>query len=48
MGGRWQKALDSAEERWLGPGSPAPAQLSGDEPEIALSAYSLVLFTASR
>ena len=32
-GSRWSKALDSADAKWLGPGSPAPAQLTfGPEP----------------
>jgi maltooligosyltrehalose trehalohydrolase len=43
--GRWHKRLDSAEERWNGPGSQAPAVLAS-EGEVDLSLYpqSFVLF----
>jgi maltooligosyltrehalose trehalohydrolase len=34
--GRWRKRLDSAEEQWGGPGSPAPADLEADG-EMALT-----------
>ncbi len=44
-GGRWEKVLDSAEARWGGPGSPAPAALPpGGEISLTLGPQSVVLF----
>ncbi len=44
-GGRWEKVLDSAEARWRGPGSPAPAALpAGGEISLTLAPQSVVLF----
>lgn len=34
--GRWRKLLDSAEERWRGPGSPTPAMLDSER-ELSLA-----------
>jgi maltooligosyltrehalose trehalohydrolase len=43
--GRWQKVLDSAEERWHGSGTSLPEQLdSKGEATLALSPQALVLF----
>jgi maltooligosyltrehalose trehalohydrolase len=44
--GVWDRALDSAEARWGGPGSPAPAELRA-EPEVrfALAPLSVVVYT---
>jgi maltooligosyltrehalose trehalohydrolase len=43
--GRWRKILDSADERWGGPGSPAPATIDADGgARAALPAWSAVLF----
>jgi maltooligosyltrehalose trehalohydrolase len=43
--GRWSKELDSAEERWLGPGSPAPGHIPADgSRRLSLSPYSAVVF----
>jgi maltooligosyltrehalose trehalohydrolase len=43
--GNWEKRLDSADERWLGPGSQVPPRLdSHGETRLTLSAYGLVLF----
>ncbi len=45
LGGRWEKVLDSAEARWGGPGSPAPAALPpGGEISLTLGPQSVVLF----
>jgi maltooligosyltrehalose trehalohydrolase len=42
---RWSKLLDSAEERWCGPGSTAPAELQSDgEVRLTLPPESLVLY----
>ncbi|MHB1042387.1 MAG: malto-oligosyltrehalose trehalohydrolase [Eubacteriales bacterium] len=43
--GRWRKALDSGEERWLGPGSTLPAVLeSPGKVRLTLSPRACVLF----
>lgn len=43
--GRWHKRLDSADERWQGPGSPVPAVLTSDgEVSLTLPAQAFVLF----
>jgi maltooligosyltrehalose trehalohydrolase len=43
--GRWHKRLDSAEERWNGPGSPTPAVLSSEgEVDLGLPPQAFVLF----
>ena len=43
--GRWEKVLDSAEGRWRGPGSPAPAAVqAGGEISLTLAPQSVVLF----
>jgi maltooligosyltrehalose trehalohydrolase len=46
--GRWRKALDTAEARWAGPGSPAPDSLDSPDEPPALAPHSAVLYTASR
>ena len=43
-GGLWEKLLDSAQERWGGPGSPAAARLVGAPVELALAPRSVVLY----
>ena len=46
--GMWSKLTDSAEERWSGPGSPAPATIdSQGEASLALSPKSLVAYAKS-
>jgi maltooligosyltrehalose trehalohydrolase len=43
--GRWVKELDSAEERWLGPGSPVPWVVASEAPrEQHLQPYAAVVF----
>lgn len=43
--GSWIKLIDSAEERWLGPGSPAPAKIdSQGEVSLALAPKSFVAY----
>ncbi|HYG62639.1 MAG TPA: DUF3459 domain-containing protein, partial [Thermoanaerobaculia bacterium] len=43
--GRWTKVLDSAEERWGGPGSDAPAEAeSGGEVQVTVAGRSVVLY----
>ena len=44
--GRWDKRLDSAEARWGGPGSQAPAAIEADggETALSLSPYSILLY----
>lgn len=43
--GRWAKQLDSADDRWQGPGSTVPARLSSDgEMTLALPPHAFVLF----
>jgi maltooligosyltrehalose trehalohydrolase len=43
--GAWRKALDSAEERWEGPGSAVPAELTGGQDiEFSLAPHAAVLF----
>jgi maltooligosyltrehalose trehalohydrolase len=43
--GRWLKQLDSADKRWYGPGSTAPAELEADgEVSLTLPPESLVLY----
>lgn len=47
--GAWQKLLDSAEKRWLGPGSPAPETLTASgEVSLTLSPQAFVLFAQTR
>jgi maltooligosyltrehalose trehalohydrolase len=45
VGGRWRRALDSADERWHGPGSRMPATLDagGAGLRLALAAHSAVV-----
>jgi maltooligosyltrehalose trehalohydrolase len=43
LDGTWQKELDSAEERWLGGGSPAPARFEG-ETQLTLAPKSFCLY----
>jgi len=44
--GRWDKALDSAEERWLGPGSSLPALLDAEERvTLEVQPWSFALYT---
>ena len=46
--GAWNKLIDSAEERWSGPGSPAPATVdSQGEVSLALSPKSFVAYAKS-
>jgi maltooligosyltrehalose trehalohydrolase len=48
-GGAWRKELDSAEERWGGPGTDVPATLSGgDDIKLQLGPWSFVLFVRER
>jgi maltooligosyltrehalose trehalohydrolase len=48
-GGRWNKRLDSAEERWNGPGSPMPAEItSGGKVGLTLQPKAFVLFIRER
>jgi maltooligosyltrehalose trehalohydrolase len=43
--GRWTKRLDSADERWGGPGSLVPDEIISDgEAALGLSPYAFVLF----
>jgi maltooligosyltrehalose trehalohydrolase len=43
--GTWVKQLDSADPRWLGPGSPAPAELRADsEVRFTLAPTSVVVY----
>jgi len=43
--GRWRKRLDSAEPRWRGPGSSAPAELDATtSPTVTLPPWTAVLF----
>jgi maltooligosyltrehalose trehalohydrolase len=45
--GRFLKVLDSAEERWGGPGSPAPARVDSDRAaRVGLAPWSVVAFSA--
>jgi maltooligosyltrehalose trehalohydrolase len=47
--GRWQKRLDSAEERWQGPGSQIPMEIISEGfVTMALSSYAVLLFTRER
>jgi maltooligosyltrehalose trehalohydrolase len=44
-GGQWAKQLDSADERWQGPGSQVPAEIISDrEAALSLSPYAFALF----
>jgi maltooligosyltrehalose trehalohydrolase len=44
-GGQWHKTLDSADQRWQGPGSSVPASFeSGGEAQLSLSPESFLLF----
>ena len=46
--GSWSKLIDSAEERWLGPGSSAPAKInSAGETSLVLAPKSLVVYAQS-
>jgi maltooligosyltrehalose trehalohydrolase len=46
--GSWTKLLDSAESRWSGPGSSAPAKIdSKGETTLALSPKSFVVYAKS-
>jgi maltooligosyltrehalose trehalohydrolase len=48
-GGHWRKILDSADQRWLGPGSSLPASLeSTGEAHLSLSPESLSVFQRGR
>lgn len=43
--GRWAKLLDTAEERWAGPGSEAPAQLGvNDEIRLRVPAHAAIVY----
>ena len=45
--GAWRKELDSAQERWQGPGSTVPAEVTGDRDiELLLAPHAAVLFIA--
>lgn len=47
--GRWQRLMDSAEERWQGPGSAAPESLeSTGSVTVTLRPYSFALFGGGR
>lgn len=47
--GNWIKRLDSADERWQGPGSQVPAEIISDgEMALPLSPYSFILFTRKK
>jgi maltooligosyltrehalose trehalohydrolase len=47
--GSWTKLIDSAEERWSGPGSPTPARIdSQGEISLAVSPKSFVVYAESR
>jgi maltooligosyltrehalose trehalohydrolase len=47
--GRWQKQLDSAEERWKGPGSSVPSDLFSDgEVTLTLTPHAFMLFTRNK
>jgi len=47
--GRWHKQLDSAEERWSGPGSLVPARITSEgEVDLSLSPQSFVLFISRK
>jgi maltooligosyltrehalose trehalohydrolase len=41
--GRWEKLMDSADQRWAGPGSQTPDELGGDE-RLQLGPTSFVLY----
>lgn len=44
-GGQWHKILDSADQRWQGPGSSVPASFeSGGEAQLSLSPESFLVF----
>lgn len=46
--GRWEKLLDSAEERWAGPGSPLPSWIPCQGTALlSLAPFSAVLFSRS-
>jgi len=46
--GKWRKLIDSAEQRWSGPGSEAPAEIeSNGEISLALSPKSFVVYSHS-
>ena len=48
-GGPWRKELDSADERWGGPGTDVPATLpGGDDLKLQLGPWSFVLFVRER
>lgn len=44
--GHWQKLLDSADDRWLGPGATLPEKLTSDQP-VTIPAKSFVLYQTS-
>ena len=41
--GRWEKLMDSGDQRWAGPGSRTPDELGGDE-RLQLGPTSFVLY----
>ena len=44
-GGAWEKRLDSADARWGGPGTPAPAEVQGEgEISLTLQPWSAVVY----
>lgn len=42
--GKWQKILDSTEEKWLGNGSKLPEKINSETPEIAIAPHSFVVY----
>jgi maltooligosyltrehalose trehalohydrolase len=47
--GRWRKRIDSAESRWLGPGSGVPDILQANGTlELDMAPYSMAVFSRDR
>jgi maltooligosyltrehalose trehalohydrolase len=47
--GNWRKVLDSADPKWLGPGSAIPQEIADDDDfEITLQPKSFCLFSGNR
>ncbi len=47
--GRWTKQLDSADERWQGPGSQVPGEMVSDgEAALTLAPHAFALFLKGR
>ena len=42
--GKWQKILDSTEEKWLGNGSKLPEQINSENSELLIKSHSFVVY----